>query len=147
MIFHVLAIPVYPTRKEISICAFTQKVYKFSKAMTQRGHTVFHYGHPDSEVECTKHFSVISRKTYDDVYQKKDWRDFHSQKTKNKAHEEFNSNAKVLIKKNKQYYRSPLKCVRNQRQQASFLLKSHYCKTHPHGRDVDYLPRLILHQD
>jgi glycosyltransferase involved in cell wall biosynthesis len=102
MIFHVLAIPTYPTRKEISICAFTQKVYKFSKAMTQRGHTVFHYGHPDSEVECTKHFDVISRETYDKVYQKKDWRDFHSQKIKNKAHEEFNSNANTLIKKNKQ---------------------------------------------
>ena len=102
MIFHVLAVPVHPTRKEITLCAFTQKVYKFCKVMTERGHTVFHYGHPDSEVSCTKHFNVVSRETYDRVYQKKSWKDFISQNVQNDVHKEFNKNAAALIKKNKQ---------------------------------------------
>tara|TARA_Y100001951_G_scaffold104398_1_gene115871 strand:- start:30 stop:1130 length:1101 start_codon:yes stop_codon:yes gene_type:complete len=102
MVFHVLAIPVYPTRREITICPFTQKVYKFCKAMTGRGHTVFHYGHPESKVECTQHFNVVSVETYNKVYGKKSWRDFHHQTIKNEVHEEFNKNAATLIKKNKQ---------------------------------------------
>jgi|TARA_R110002051_G_scaffold323842_1_gene418805 glycosyltransferase involved in cell wall biosynthesis len=102
MVFHVLSIPVHPTRKEITLCAFTQKVYKFCKIMTARGHTVFHYGHPDSKVNCTQHFNVISRATYDEVYQQKSWKEFLPQKVFNKAHEEFNKNAAALIKKNKQ---------------------------------------------
>ena len=102
MIFHVLSIPIHPTRKEITLCAFTQKVYKFCKIMTQRGHTVFHYGHPDSDVLCTQHFDVISRETYDKVYQKKSWKEFINQYVNNDVHREFNKNDAVLIKKNQQ---------------------------------------------
>ncbi len=102
MIFHVLSIPIYPTKKEITLCAFTQKVYKFCKEMTARGHTVFHYGHPDSEAHCTKHFDVINRKTYDKVYGGKTWKEFHDQNVNNEVHHEFNKNATNLIKKNKQ---------------------------------------------
>ncbi len=102
MIFHVLSIPIHPTRKEITLCAFTQKVYKFCKSMTERGHTVFHYGHPDSEAICTKHFDVVSASTYDETYQKQAWQDFLPQSVENKVHSEFNSNAARLIKKNKQ---------------------------------------------
>jgi glycosyltransferase involved in cell wall biosynthesis len=102
MVFHVLSIPLHPTRKEITLCAFTQKVYKFCKVMTRRGHTVFHYGHPDSHVPCTKHFDVVSRATYNKVYKKQQWQDFHLQSVKNEVHEEFNKNSAALIKKNKQ---------------------------------------------
>ena len=102
MIFHVLAIPIHPTRKEITLCAFTQKVYKFCKIMTKKGHTVFHYGHPDSDVPCTQHFNVVSRATYEEVYKKQSWKNFLTQSIKNKVHEEFNKNATSLIKKNKQ---------------------------------------------
>ena len=102
MVFHVLSIPLHPTRKEITLCAFTQKVYKFCKVMTHRGHTVFHYGHPDSSVPCTKHFDVVSRATYNKVYKKQQWQDFHLQTVKNEVHEEFNKNSAALIKKNKQ---------------------------------------------
>jgi len=102
MIFHVLAIPIHPTRKEITLCAFTQKVYKFCKIMTKKGHTVFHYGHPDSDVPCTQHFNVVSRATYEEVYKKQSWKNFLTQSIKNKVHEEFNKNATPLIKKNKQ---------------------------------------------
>ncbi len=70
--------------------------------MTHRGHTVFHYGHPDSSVPCTKHFDVVSRATYNKVYKKQQWQDFHLQTVKNEVHEEFNKNSAALIKKNKQ---------------------------------------------
>lgn len=102
MIFHVLSVPIYPTRKEITLCAFTQKVYKFCTEMTKRGHTVFHYGHPDSDVNCTKHFDVVSRKTYNKVYGKQSWKEFHNQNVDNEVHNEFNKNASKLIQKNKQ---------------------------------------------
>ena len=67
MIFHCLSVPYSPTRKENSLCAFTQKVYKFCKEMTKRGHTVYHYGHEDSEVTCTEHITV----TNDEILKKK----------------------------------------------------------------------------
>jgi len=102
MIFHVLAIPVHPTQKKITLCAFTQKVYKFCKSMTERGHTVFHYGHPESNVPCTQHFDVVSTSTYNEVYEKEQWQNFLSQSIENKVHSEFNLNAAKLIKKNKQ---------------------------------------------
>ena len=70
--------------------------------MVERGHTVFHYGHPDSEVPCTKHFSVIDIETYNSVYGDKTWKEFHSQNVDNKVHKQFNQNAADLIKSNKQ---------------------------------------------
>ena len=70
--------------------------------MTSNGHTVFHYGHPDSDVPCTQHFNVVSRATYNKVYKKESWKNFLPQSIKNQAHEEFNKNAAPLIKKNKQ---------------------------------------------
>ena len=107
MIFHVLSVPIYPTRKEITLCAFTQKVYKFCTEMTKRGHTVFHYGHPDSDVSCTKHFDVVSRETYNKVYGKQSWKEFHDQNVDNKVHEEFNKNASELILMNLFFSVSP----------------------------------------
>jgi len=71
MIFHCLSVPYTPTKKEVSLCAFTQKVYKFCEEMTKRGHTVYHYGHEDSEVTCTEHITVtnneILKKSYQDL--------------------------------------------------------------------------------
>ena len=92
MIFHVLSIPMYPTQKEITLCAFVQKVYKFCKEMTQRGHTVYHYGHPESNVPCTKHFDVIDAKTYNEDYGGNTWKEMHGQNIQNKTHKKFNIN-------------------------------------------------------
>jgi len=63
MIFHCLSIPYSPTNKEVSLCAFVQKVYKFCDYMTKAGHTVYHYGHENSKVNCTEHITV----TNDDI--------------------------------------------------------------------------------
>jgi glycosyltransferase involved in cell wall biosynthesis len=68
MVFHCLSVPYSPTKKDVSLCAFVQKVYKFCKEMTERGHTVYHYGHNDSEVVCSEHINVIDNITLENGY-------------------------------------------------------------------------------
>lgn len=74
MRFHALGLQHTITSKEYIACAFTQKVLKFCSMMTLRGHTVIHYGHEDSEVECTEHVNVLSREDYKRVYGDHDFR-------------------------------------------------------------------------
>ena len=94
MRFHCLGIQHTVTSKEYVACAFTQKVLKFCSMMTLRGHTVIHYGHEDSQVECTEHVTVISREKYNAVYGE---HDFRSKLFKfdqgDAAYQEFNTNA------------------------------------------------------
>ena len=101
MVFHVLSVPLYPTLKEITLSAFVQKVYNFCECMTERGHTVYHYGHPDSDVKCTKHFDCISRETYNADYGQQTWKEFHNQDINSPTHLEFNRIAGQLISENK----------------------------------------------
>jgi glycosyltransferase involved in cell wall biosynthesis len=61
--FHVLAIPHTITSPAFAHCAYTQKVRRFCKFMTEAGHTVYHYGHDESEVVCTEHVSVSNNST------------------------------------------------------------------------------------
>lgn len=68
MVFHCLGIPYAPTRKEVSLCAFVQKVYKFCEEMTKRGHTIYHYGHENSNVKCTEHIHVFNNDTLKRCY-------------------------------------------------------------------------------
>lgn len=98
MTFHVLSVPMYPTRKEITLSAFVQKVYKFCKHMTKRGHTVYHYGHPDSDVPCTEHFDVVSYETHQKDYNNQDWKTFIREDTETSTHKEFNGNANKILK-------------------------------------------------
>ena len=103
MRFHVLALPHTVTRKDYSACAFTQKVLKWCKMMTRRGHTVYHYGHKDSDVICTEHVPVtdddVLRKAYGDY----DWRkNFFKHNTQDYANRTFNANACIEVGKRKQ---------------------------------------------
>ena len=94
MRFHVLAVPHTVTNKQFVACAFTQKVLKFCEMMTRRGHTIIHYGHPDSEVLCTEHVNVITRETYTRIYGDYDWKVQNFKfDLRDEAYQEYNANA------------------------------------------------------
>ena len=94
MRFHVLAVPHTITNKNYVACAFTQKVLKFCAMMTARGHHVFHYGHPDSDVECTEHVNVVTRETFNSVYGGESWKTKSFEYDLNDAvYREYNENA------------------------------------------------------
>jgi len=101
MIFHCLSVPYSPTKRENSLCAFTQKVYKFCKEMTERGHTVYHYGHEDSKVTCTEHITVTNNKILKKSYANLDsWKtEGFNQHTKTEAVKIFNSNCEKELNK------------------------------------------------
>jgi glycosyltransferase involved in cell wall biosynthesis len=71
--------------------------------MTLRGHTVIHYGHEDSDVECTEHVNVLSREDYNRIYGDHDFRSKLFKFDQNDdAYKTFNSNAIREINKRKQ---------------------------------------------
>lgn len=72
MRFHVLGVPHTITSKKDLSCAFTQKVLKFCKMMTNLGHEVIHYGHELSEVQCTEHVTVVEDKWHKLTYGSRD---------------------------------------------------------------------------
>ena len=103
MRFHVLSLPHTITRKDYSACAFTMKVLKFCKMMTARGHTVYHYGHKDSVVQCTEHIPVTFNEDLEKAYGKYDWRkNFFQHNTGDHAHQIFNQRAIVEVGVRKQ---------------------------------------------
>ena len=94
MRFHCLAIQNTVTSKDYVACAFSQKVLKFCAMMTRRGHTVIHYGHEDSQVECTEHVTVISRDKFNETYGNFDYKkNILRFDPKSEASKEFEQNA------------------------------------------------------
>ena len=92
--FHVLSLPHTVTSKEFNACAYTQKVVKFGKMMTERGHTVIHYGHEDSDLICTEHVPVLTNKDFQKSYKSHDWRKtFFKFDTNDHAYRSFYANA------------------------------------------------------
>ena len=93
MRFHTIGIQHTITNKDYIACAFTQKVLKFCSMMTLRGHTVIHYGHEDSDVECSEHVTVLSREAYDRTYGQHDFRSkLFKFDMNDEAYTEFNTN-------------------------------------------------------
>ena len=95
--FHALGVPHTITSPEFAHCAFTQKVRRFCKFMTEAGHTVYHYGHERSEVVCTEHVSVSDDNT---IAKYADWKNTSYNGNLNDAcNREFTQNATQALRK------------------------------------------------
>ena len=110
MRFHVLGLPHTVSSKEFNSCAFTQKVVKFCEMMKARNHTIIHYGHEDSVVDCDEHVTVIDNWTWHEVYGNYDWRKTNFKYDVNdKAYKTFieNSIKEIEIRKEKNDFLLP----------------------------------------
>ena len=100
--FHVLGVPHTKTTKNYVACAFTQKVYKFCRMMTERGHTVIHYGTEGSDPVCTENVNVLSDEIWQEVYGEFEYKKkFFQFDQKDKAYQTFFKNAVKEIRKRK----------------------------------------------
>jgi len=103
MRFHILGLPHTVSSKLFNACAYTQKVVKFGKMMTARGHEVIHYGHEDSDLICSEHVSVLTNDDFQRVYGSHDWKSrFFTYNTQDDAYQTFYKNAIREIGKRKQ---------------------------------------------
>ena len=105
MRFHALGLPHTISSPDYLACAYTQKVVKFAKMMTDLGHQVIHYGHEDSDLQCTEHVSVLSREDHAKSYGDHDFKNkFFKFDTSDHAYKVFFSNAiKEISKRKKQH--------------------------------------------
>lgn len=68
--YHCIAIPHLPTFKKHSSNTHALNVVSVCEALHHSGQRVYHYGHPDSVVDCTEHIPVQSRELFEALYGK-----------------------------------------------------------------------------
>jgi len=70
---HLIGLAHTKSTKEYSHCAYTQKIYKMGKMMTDLGHTVYHYGAEGSTLQCTEHITCITDSEQAYHFDEKGW--------------------------------------------------------------------------
>lgn len=101
--FHILGLPHTITNKDFTACAYTQKAWKFCKMMGERGHTVIHYGHEESDAPYAENVTVITNKVWKKVYGTHDYKSkLFTYNTEDEAYQTFYKNAIKEIGKRKQ---------------------------------------------
>lgn len=101
--FHVLGLPHTITNQAYTACAFTQKVWKFCKMMGERGHTIIHYGHEESDAPYAENVTVITNEVWKKVYGTHDFKSkTFTYNTEDEAYQTFYKNAIEEIGKRKQ---------------------------------------------
>lgn len=66
--FHFLGLTHLPVAERFPGCAFTQKIWKLSKMLTEAGHTVYVYGIEGGDPICTEYVEVLSLNDIRDEY-------------------------------------------------------------------------------
>ena len=98
--FHILGVSHSKTSKEYCCDAFSQKIRLLCKMLTEKGHTVYHYGTEGSDPICGKNVNVLSHKTFAKVHEQYDWRkDGFKIAPTCEANVEFDKNAIIEINK------------------------------------------------
>ena len=73
MRFHCLGLAHTATNHLFLSCAFTQKVLKFCKMMHELGHEIIHYGNEGSDVLCSEHVQMLTKRELEDAYGAEHW--------------------------------------------------------------------------
>jgi len=100
--FHIPGLPHVPTSKNVSACAYSQKIVKLCKMLTDRGHTVYFYGVEGSDPICTENVTVVSKDFYLKYYDY-DWhKNYFRFDTSDLVHQTFYVNSIKEIRKRMQ---------------------------------------------
>lgn len=85
MRFHLPGIPHTVTNSAFLSCAYTQKVAKLCRMLTDLGHEVFHYGCEGSDPVCTERVAVVTEEERRRFYPA----DFHDRQFRFDTHDAF----------------------------------------------------------
>lgn len=61
MKLHLVGLPHTQTTREVSVCAFTQKIIKFCKMMKPVGYQIVLYAGDENEAECAELVTLVTR--------------------------------------------------------------------------------------
>jgi len=92
--FHLLGLAHLPTTAEYQCCAYTQKIVKLGRMLTDLGHDVTFYGAEGSDVMCKEFVPVLSTAEQVACFGEYDWHSsfFNEGERDDAAHQAFNAN-------------------------------------------------------